>query len=97
MLTLAEEEAYRTSEVVTGLYVVTAKLGELAGRPARADDINGALKTLLARDERATEALVLERALKAERAATLRNIMLMNSFLKSLVDSGICRVEGKTQ
>lgn len=47
----------------------------------RADDISGALNILLARDERATDALELEMALRAERAATLRcSIVGWNSF-----------------
>ena len=89
-----EEVAYRTREVVTGLKLVTAKLGEMVGRAGwRADDINGALSTLLVRAERATEALEPVIALKAERAATLRyNIIDCTAFSSSLANSGRSRV-----
>lgn len=58
--------------MVTGLRAARARLGEVVGRAGkRAEEVKGALKTLLDRAERATEALELEIALRTERAAVV--------------------------
>lgn len=67
---MLDEEACRTSAVVTGLWAARARFDETVGRAGtRAEDVNRALNTLFTGDDRATETLELERALKTERAA----------------------------
>lgn len=48
-----------------------ARLGVVGRMAARADEVKGALKTLLVSVERATEALELEMARRTERAAVV--------------------------